>query len=68
MVFHLKRSVTPHFWINISDRRFGIPGLVEFSNLRPTGDTMVFVPYYMPATNPKFGGTTPPSARRRLAI
>src|SRR5205807_9168966 len=54
VVFRLRRSVSPHFWINISDRRFEIPGIVEFSNLRPTGDTVVYVPYYMPVTHPKF--------------
>lgn len=54
VVFRLKRSVTPHFWVNISDPRFEIPGLVEFSNLRPTGDTVVYIPYYMPVTHPKF--------------
>ena len=40
--------------MNISDPRFEIPGIVEFSNLRPTGDTVVYIPYYMPATHPKF--------------
>jgi len=54
VVFRLRRSVTPHFWINISDPRFEIPGIVEFSNLRPTGNTVVYIPYYMPVTNPKF--------------
>ena len=54
VVFRLKRSVSPHFWINISDLRFEIPGIVEFSNLRPTGDTVVYIPYYMPVTHPKF--------------
>jgi protoporphyrinogen oxidase len=54
VLIRLKRSVSPHFWINISDRRFEIPGIVEFSNLRPTGDTIVYVPYYMPTTNSKF--------------
>jgi len=54
VVFRLKRSVTPHFWVNISDPRFEIPGIVEFSNLRPTGDTVVYVPYYMPTAHPKF--------------
>jgi protoporphyrinogen oxidase len=54
VVFRLKRSVSPHFWVNISDRRFEIPGIVEFSNLRPVGDTVVYVPYYMPTTNKKF--------------
>ncbi len=54
VVFRLKRSVTPHFWVNISDPRFEIPGIVEFSNLRPTGDTVVYIPYYMPVTHEKF--------------
>ncbi len=52
LIFKLKKSVTPHFWVNISDSRIAIPGLVEFSNLRPTDKTIVFVPYYMPVTNP----------------
>ncbi|WP_029350054.1 NAD(P)/FAD-dependent oxidoreductase [Bosea sp. 117] len=51
LIFKLKRSVTPHFWVNTMDARMGIPGFVEFSNLRPTGDTIVYVPYYMPVTN-----------------
>jgi protoporphyrinogen oxidase len=50
----LKRSVSPNFWINISDPDFAIPGVVEFSNLRPLANTVVYVPYYMPTTNPKF--------------
>jgi len=54
VVFRLKRSITKHFWVNISDPRFEIPGIVEFSNLRPTGDTVVYIPYYMPVTHPKF--------------
>src|ERR1051325_1541313 len=29
VVFRLKRSVTPHFWVNISDPRFEIPGLLS---------------------------------------
>ena len=54
VVFRLKRSVSQHFWVNISDRRFTIPGIVEFSNLRPTGDVVTYIPYYMPTTHPKF--------------
>ena len=55
VVFKLKRSVTSHFWVNIAEPGIEIPGIIEFSNLRPVGDTIVFVPYYMPVTNPKFG-------------
>jgi len=57
LVFKLKRSVTPHFWVNIAEPGIEIPGIVEFSQLRPMagGETVVYVPYYMPVTNPKFG-------------
>lgn len=54
VVFKLKRSVTPHFWVNIVDASIEIPGIIEFSNLRPTGETIIYVPYYMPVTNPKW--------------
>ncbi|MGA7538719.1 MAG: NAD(P)/FAD-dependent oxidoreductase [Steroidobacteraceae bacterium] len=53
-MFRLKRSVTPHFWVNISDARIDIPGIIEFSRLRPLPDTVVCVPYYMPQTHPKW--------------
>jgi len=55
LLFKLKRSVTPHFWVNIAEPGIEIPGIIEFSNLRPVGDTIVFVPYYMPVTHEKFG-------------
>jgi protoporphyrinogen oxidase len=55
VVFKLRRSVSPHFWVNIAEPGIEIPGIIEFSNLRRVGDTIVFVPYYMPVTNPKFG-------------
>jgi protoporphyrinogen oxidase len=54
LLFKLKRSVTPHFWVNVAEPGIEIPGIIEFSNLRPVGDTIVFVPYYMPVTHPKF--------------
>ena len=35
---------------------FDIPGAIEFSNLRDIGGGhIVYVPYYMPVTNEKFG-------------
>lgn len=54
VVVKLKRSVTSHFWVNIVDPAIPVPGIIEFSRLRPTetGETVVYVPYYMPVTNP----------------
>lgn len=58
VLFRLARKVTQNFWVNISDPRFQIPGIVEFSNLRPVGgDAVVYVPFYMPITHPKFSAT-----------
>ncbi len=54
VLFKLRRSVSRHFWVNIVDPQIEIPGLIEFSNLRPVGDTIVYVPYYMPTTQPKW--------------
>lgn len=54
VLFKLKRSVTPHFWVNITGSDYEIPGVVEFSNLRPMPDHIVYVPFYMPNTKEKF--------------
>jgi protoporphyrinogen oxidase len=53
VVVKLKRSVTPHFWVNIVDPAIPVPGIIEFSNLRrpATGETVVYTPYYMPTGN-----------------
>jgi protoporphyrinogen oxidase len=55
VVHKLKRSVTPHFWVNVNDDGIDIPGIVEFSNLRPVDAHVVYIPYYMPITHPRFG-------------
>ena len=68
VVFKLKRSVTPHFWVNIADEGIDIPGIIEFSNLRPTGDIIVYVPYYMPVTNPKWAWTNDELAKEAFAV
>ncbi len=59
VVLKLRRSVTPHFWVNIVDPALPIPGIIEFTNLRPapTGETVVYVPYYMPLQNPAWRRT-----------
>lgn len=54
VLFKLRKSVTPHFWLNIVDDSMDIPGLIEFSNLRPVGSTIIYAPYYMPTTQPKW--------------
>ncbi len=54
LIYKLKKPVTDNFWLNISDPDFDIPGIIEMSNLRPLPDNVVYVPYYMPQSHPKF--------------
>jgi protoporphyrinogen oxidase len=50
----LNKPLTDNFWLNINDEEMDIPGLVEYSNLKPMKNTIVYVPFYMPYENPKY--------------
>jgi protoporphyrinogen oxidase len=54
VIAKLAKTVTQNFWLNVNDPDMDIPGLVEYSNLRPLDQTVVYVPYYMPADLPAF--------------
>ena len=55
VVLKLKRPFTRNFWLNISDPRLQIPGLIEYTNLNPLdGTSIVYAPFYMPQTHPKY--------------
>lgn len=54
VVLHTRRPITGNFWTNINDARFAIPGIIEFSNLRPLQGHIAYVPYYMPASHPDY--------------
>lgn len=55
VLLKLKRPFTRNFWLNINDRRIQIPGLIEYTNLNPLdGNAIVYAPFYMPQTHPKY--------------
>lgn len=55
VLLKLKRRFTQNFWMNINDPRIEIPGLIEYTNLNPLdGSTIVYAPFYMPHTHPKY--------------
>ena len=54
VIFRLRKGVSCNFWLNVSDESMDIPGIIEFSNLRPLPESVVYVPYYMPRDYPKF--------------
>ncbi len=54
VIVKLRKALTENFWLNINDPDMDIPGLVEYSNLRPLDQHIVYVPFYMPGEHPKF--------------
>ncbi|MFT7228752.1 MAG: protoporphyrinogen oxidase [Methylophilaceae bacterium] len=54
VIAKLKKPVTENFWLNTNDPEMDIPGLVEYTNLRPLDHHVVYVPFYMPGEHPKF--------------
>lgn len=54
VIVKLKKPLTENFWLNVNDDRMDIPGIVEYTNLRPMDNSIVYIPYYMPSTNPKY--------------
>lgn len=54
VIVKLRSALTDKFWLNINDADMDIPGLVEYSNLRPLEHAVVYVPFYLPAEHPTF--------------
>lgn len=54
VIAKLKKAVTQNFWLNTNDPDMDIPGLVEYTNLRPLDNHIVYIPFYMPGEHPKF--------------
>ncbi|NTV21838.1 MAG: NAD(P)/FAD-dependent oxidoreductase [Chlorobium limicola] len=55
VIVKLRKPVTENFWLNVNDPAMDIPGLIEYTNLRPMGGVhIVYVPFYMPGENPKY--------------
>lgn len=55
VILKLKQPLSENFWMNICDDSIDIPGVIEYSNLNPgAGPTIVYAPFYMPKTHPKY--------------
>ncbi|SEW16854.1 NAD(P)/FAD-dependent oxidoreductase [Luteibacter sp. 329MFSha] len=55
VIAKLRKPVSENFWLNTNDDDMDIPGLVEYTNLRPLDHHVVYVPFYMPGEHPKYG-------------
>jgi len=54
VIAKLRKPLTDNFWLNTNDPEMDIPGLVEYSNLRPLDQHIVYVPFYVPGEHPLF--------------
>ncbi len=54
VILKLRAPFTKNFWMNINDSTMAIPGLIEYTNLYPMPYSIVYVPFYMPSTHPKY--------------
>lgn len=54
VIAKLKKPVTENFWLNTNDPEMDIPGIVEYTNLRPLDHHVVYVPFYIPGEHPKY--------------
>lgn len=54
VIVKLRKALTENFWLNTNDPDMDIPGLVEYTNLRPLDHHVVYVPFYIPGEHPKF--------------
>ncbi|WP_288704571.1 NAD(P)/FAD-dependent oxidoreductase [Bilophila wadsworthia] len=56
-LFRLGKNVTDNFWLNVDVPEWDIPGIIEYSNLRPMKQAHVYIPFYMPQDHPNWHKT-----------
>ena len=54
VILKLQQPFSENFWTNINDPAIDIPGLIEYSNLNKVGPAILYAPFYMPKTHPKW--------------
>jgi protoporphyrinogen oxidase len=58
MFLQLRRSLSPYFWLNISDPDMELAGIIEYTNLNPgaapEGSALLYLPQYLPTDHPLY--------------
>jgi len=61
VLLRMRRSLSPHFWTNISDPHTDLAGVIEYTNLDDKqewgGDTLIYLPRYVPVDDPVYAMT-----------
>jgi protoporphyrinogen oxidase len=57
-LLRIREPFSRYFWMNVSDPRLDISGIIEYTNLNPLpalgGDAILYIPQYLPATDPLY--------------
>lgn len=72
-VLRLNRPLSKYFWVNTNDDRIRIPGVIEYTNLRPLGRNVhiVYIPSYVPPDHRRWAlaeGAFIKESRRALSM
>jgi protoporphyrinogen oxidase len=55
MLLRIRQRFSKYFWMNVSDPRMDISGIIEYTNLNPLpelgGDSILYIPQYLPHTH-----------------
>ena len=58
VLLKIEKSITENFWLNISDRRIPLAGVIEYTNLNPCrflkGRKIIYLPQYLPSSDERF--------------
>ena len=55
LILKLKEKLTDNFWLNITDPKMDIPGMIEISNLNTElPNNILYIPFYLHKDNPKY--------------
>lgn len=55
IIVKLKQRLTENFWLNVTDEKMDIPGMIELSNLNTSlKDHILYVPFYLHKDDPKY--------------
>jgi protoporphyrinogen oxidase len=57
VLLKLKQPLTENFWLNINDSQMQIPGMIEYTNLNPLKEKVLYVPFYLHQSHPKYKET-----------
>jgi protoporphyrinogen oxidase len=62
MLLSLRQQFSPNFWTNINDPQVAFNGIIEQTNLndnlRASGLNVVYVPFYLPTSEPRYSANS----------